>query len=117
MWHRATSEPRYSRYCTDPFFILYDLTKHLSKYTLFINAYVYQLGRGATVASTSNEGGTSSVLRTYKFYDIWPSEVSAIELSYENTDQVEEFTVTFQVQYFTIGETDDTADGDETEGT
>ena len=56
---------------------------------------------------TTNEGGTSSVLRTYKFYDIWPSEVSAIELSYDNTDTVEEFTVTFQVQYFTIGETDD----------
>ena len=81
------------------------------------NAFVKQLGRGATVASTTNEGGTSSVLRTYKFYDIWPSEVSAIELSYDNTDTVEEFTVTFQVQYFTIGESDDTADGDETEGT
>lgn len=81
------------------------------------NAFVKQLGRGATVASTTNEGGTSSVLRTYKFYDIWPSEVSAIELSYDNTDTVEEFTVTFQVQYFTIGETDDTADGDETQGT
>ena len=46
-----------------------------------------------------------------------PSEVSAIELSYDNTDTVEEFTVTFQVQYFTIGETDDTVDGDETQGT
>ena len=58
-------------------------------------------------ASTTNEGGTIFVLRTYKFYDIFPSEVSAIELSYDNTDTVEEFTVTFQVQYFTIGETDD----------
>ena len=81
------------------------------------NAFVKQLGRGATVASTTNEGGTSSVLRTYKFYDIWPSEVSAIELSYDNTDTIEEFTVTFQVQYFTIGESDDSADGDETQGT
>ena len=45
-----------------------------------------------------------SVLRTYKFYDIFPTEISAIELSYEQTNAVEEFTVTFQVQYFTIGD-------------
>jgi len=96
---------------------LIDATGVTNPTSYMTNAFVKQLGRGATVASTTNEGGTSSVLRTYKFYDIWPSEVSAIELSYENTDQVEEFTVTFQVQYFTIGETDDTADGDETQGT
>ena len=96
---------------------LIDATGVTNPTSYMTNAFVKQLGRGATVASTTNEGGTSSVLRTYKFYDIWPSEVSAIELSYENTDQVEEFTVTFQVQYFTIGETDDSADGDETQGT
>lgn len=96
---------------------LIDATGVTNPTSYMTNAFVKQLGRGATVASTTNEGGTSSVLRTYKFYDIWPSEVSAIELSYDNTDTVEEFTVTFQVQYFTIGESDDTADGDETEGT
>tara|TARA_R100000030_G_scaffold63258_2_gene47945 strand:- start:156 stop:785 length:630 start_codon:yes stop_codon:yes gene_type:complete len=96
---------------------LIDATGVTNPTSYMTNAFVKQLGRGATVASTTNEGGTSSVLRTYKFYDIWPSEVSAIELSYDNTDTVEEFTVTFQVQYFTIGETDDTADGDETQGT
>jgi|TARA_Y100000361_G_scaffold146944_1_gene157938 hypothetical protein len=96
---------------------LIDATGVTNPTSYMTNAFVKQLGRGATVASTTNEGGTSAVLRTYKFYDIWPSEVSAIELSYDNTDTVEEFTVTFQVQYFTIGETDDTADGDETQGT
>ena len=96
---------------------LIDATGVTNPTSYMTNAFVKQLGRGATVASTTNEGGTSAVLRTYKFYDIWPSEVSAIELSYDNTDTVEEFTVTFQVQYFTIGESDDTADGDETEGT
>jgi hypothetical protein len=96
---------------------LIDATGVTNPTSYMTNAFVKQLGRGATVASTTNEGGTSSVLRTYKFYDIWPSEVSAIELSYDNTDTVEEFTVTFQVQYFTIGETDDSADGDETQGT
>ena len=55
------------------------------------------------INSAKNVGGTSSELRTYKFYDIFPTEVSAIELSYDNSDQIEDFTVTFQVQYFTVG--------------
>lgn len=67
------------------------------------DAYVQQLGRGATKFSTTNNGGNHSVLRTYKFYDIWPSEVSPIDLSYDNNDTVEEFSVTFQVQYISIG--------------
>lgn len=67
------------------------------------DAYVQQLGRGATRFSTTNNGGEHSVLRTYKFYDIWPSEISPIDLSYDSTDTVEEFTVTFQVQYISIG--------------
>jgi len=68
------------------------------------DAYVRQLGRGAQAFAQTNDGGQSSVLRTYKFYDIFPSEISSIELSYDNGDQIEEFTVTFQVQYFTIGD-------------
>ena len=78
------------------------------------NAFVKQLGRGATPEAQTNIGGKSSVLRTYQFYDIWPSNVSAIELSYDTTNTVEEFTVEFQVQYFTIGEADDSATSDET---
>jgi hypothetical protein len=35
--------------------------------------------------------------------DIWPSSISAIELSYDTGDQLETFTVDFQVQYYTIG--------------
>ena len=38
---------------------------------------------------------------TYRFYDIFPTSVSAIELSYENANVIEEFTVEFQVQYWT----------------
>jgi len=68
------------------------------------DAYVQQLGRGAEKFSTANTGGQHSVLRTYKFYDIWPDNISAIALSYDSTNAVEEFTVSFQVQYFTIGD-------------
>ena len=45
----------------------------------------------------------ATVLRTYKFYDIFPTEVSAIDLSYDTTNDYETFDVTFQVQYFTVG--------------
>ena len=68
------------------------------------DAYVQQLGRGREAFAETNSGGQSSVLRTYKFYDIFPTEVSQIDLSYEQTGVVEEFTVTFAVQYFTVGD-------------
>ena len=81
------------------------------------NAYVKQLGRGKTKFSEENTGGESSILRTYKFYDIWPSNVSAIELSYDTTNTVEEFQVEFQVQYFSIGEAEEDASSDDKQGT
>ena len=82
------------------------------------NAYVKQLGRGKKKFADENiKGGESSILRTYKFYDVWPSNVSAIELSYDTTNTVEEFTVEFQVQYFTIGEKEEDASSDDKVGT
>ena len=83
---------------------LNDATGVTNPSSYMTDAYVTQLGRGRVAEATRNRrGGRSSTLRNYKFYDIFPTEVSAIELSYDNTDQIEEFTVTFQVQYFTIG--------------
>ena len=52
------------------------------------DAFVYQLDR---------DGG---ILRTYKFYDLWPTNISTIDLSYETTDTIEEFTVEMQVQWW-----------------
>lgn len=40
-------------------------------------------------------------LKTYNFRGAFPTEVSAIEVSYDTTNQIEEFTVTFQYQYWT----------------
>jgi len=90
---------------------LHDATGVTNPTSYMTNAFVKQLGRGKKAFSEKNAGNVTSVLRTYKFYDIWPSEISAIELSYDSADTVEEFSVTFQVQYFTVGETDDSADG------
>ena len=44
----------------------------------------------------------SKVLQEYMVQDIWPSEIGSIDLSYESSDAIEEFTVTFQVQYMEI---------------
>ena len=68
------------------------------------NAFVEQLGRGGNLNSATNSGGEHVILRTYKFYDIFPTSVSAIDLSYDTGDTIEEFTVDFQVQYWTAGE-------------
>ena len=64
------------------------------------NAKVYQLGRGASASSSTNAGTNNAVLKEYEFFNIWPSAVAAIDLSYDSTDTIEEFTVDFQVQSF-----------------
>ena len=66
------------------------------------NATVYQLGRGSTKSSTTNEGEVNAVLKQYEFIDIFPINVSAIDLSYDSSDTVEEFTVDFAVQSYNL---------------
>ena len=39
-------------------------------------------------------------LKTYNFRGCFPTNVSAIDVSYETVDAIEEFTVEFQVQYW-----------------
>lgn len=40
-------------------------------------------------------------VRAYSFQGIWPSNISAIDLAWDSNDTVEEYTVEFQVQYWT----------------
>lgn len=56
---------------------------------------VQQLERNATV--------TEEVLRTYKLSQCFPTNVSQIDLAYDSNDQIEDFTVEFQLQYWTCG--------------
>ena len=62
------------------------------------DAYIYQLGRGATKEAATNAGDSSAILATYKFIDIWPITVGDIALSYDTGDTIEEFDVEFAVQ-------------------
>ena len=66
------------------------------------NATVYQLGRGSQKASTDASGSSNAVLKEYEFVDIFPTAISAIDLSYDTSDAIEEFTVDFQVQSFSM---------------
>jgi len=66
------------------------------------DATVYQLGRGSVKSSRDSEGEVNAVLKEYKFIDIFPTAISAIDLSYDTGDAIEEFTVDFQVQTFEL---------------
>ena len=78
------------------------------------DAYVYQLGRGYSgnrhSKKNSDTAGDTKVtpLKSYKFIDIFPVAVSAIDLSYDSSDTIEEFTVEFAVQSFESLSTDQT---------
>ena len=53
--------------------------------------------KDAIVHQLDRDGG---ILRSYKFWDIFPTNVSAIDMSYETTDTLEEFTVEMQVHWW-----------------
>ncbi len=40
------------------------------------------------------------VIKSYQFRSCFPTVISAIDLNYDTVDTIEEFTVTFQVQYW-----------------
>ena len=64
---------------------------------------VSQLGRSpiqSQNASGVENASKLSVLRSYVMKGCWPSNVSALDLSYDTQDTIEEFQVTFQVQYW-----------------
>ncbi len=73
-----------------------------------VDLEVFQLGRdqqkpNKTPQSMNAQGRDGmEVIRAYKFYDAWPSSLSAIDLSYESNDQIEEFTVEFQYNYYEV---------------
>lgn len=67
------------------------------------NMYVTQLSRG-NFTGMSQDGNTGSnaisVLRKYIVHGVFPTSVSAIDLSYNNENEIEEFTVDLQVQWW-----------------
>ena len=61
----------------------------------FADMSVHQLARDI------KDGEKPKVLKSYKFYNVFPSNIAAIDLDYVNNDAIEEFTVELQTQYWT----------------
>lgn len=64
------------------------------------DAYVYQLGRSSVAPNSQESAQNMPILRTYKFYSVFPTNISQMDLSYDQADAIEEFTVTLQVQWW-----------------
>ncbi len=68
--------------------------------TYMANATVQQLSRNSSTVSATSGGGATVIAREYTFQDIFPTSVSAIDLSADSSNAIEEFTVEFQVNYW-----------------
>jgi len=79
-------------------------TGYIDPATYQADMVVYQLGRDVAGTKKSGDTGNVSTLRSYKVFGTFPTAVSAIDLSYETTNAIEEFTVELQVQYMEIND-------------
>ena len=58
-------------------------------------------GGYAVDSKVTQFGKTGNVIKTYNFVGMWPANVSPIEMNWQANDQIEEFSVTFDYQYWT----------------
>jgi hypothetical protein len=70
-----------------------------------INGHEDNLGFGSTADAYKQGqviqlGRDGAILRVYDIIDMFPTELSAIDLAFDSNDQIEEFTVTFQYNYW-----------------
>jgi len=78
-----------------------------------VDMNVVQLSRGpiAPLNIRGNDNGTTiGSLRRYVVKGVFPTNVSQIDLSYNNENEIEEFTVDLQVQYWEAYTETDAAD-------
>ena len=61
----------------------------------FADMTVHQLARDI------KDGEKPKILKSYRFYNVFPSAIAAIDLDFGNNDAIEEFTVELQTQYWT----------------
>ena len=79
----------------------------------YADMFVSQLDRNTSDVSTATAGKVKTasqgavgiphqVLREYRFVDVFPTNISAIDLDFGSNDAIEEFTVEMQVQYWQV---------------
>lgn len=71
-----------------------------------INTYSY-----ARRAEVLHYGKAGNVIRKYVFHGLFPTDVTPIDLDWGNNDVIEEFTVTFAFQYWTLERAGGSVDG------
>ena len=80
----------------------------------YADMFVSQLDRNTSDVTTASSNGLAKnasqgaqgiphqVLREYRFVDVFPTNISAIDLDFGSNDAIEEFTVEMQVQYWQV---------------
>jgi hypothetical protein len=56
-----------------------------------------------TDAEVSQFGVNGDRLKTFRFHNVWPSTLAAVDLDWGTNDQIEELTVTWQYDYWVAG--------------
>ncbi len=73
---------------------------------------IAQYQSDAVVRQFDRQGAHSAA---YKFNGVWPSNISAIDLAWDSNDTPEEYTVEFQVQYWSYVNDTNTGNGEDTD--
>ena len=84
----------------------FDLRESMEKWSEIIQNHNFANGANAledyfASAIVRQLDRTGEQIRAYKFHGIWPTSVAQIDLDMDNNDTVEDFEVTFSVQYWT----------------
>lgn len=91
----------------------YEITTSLGNRSAAIGALAASSTAGGLYGTVQifqlKEDGSSVKGSSYKLINCWPSDISQIDLSYDTTDAVEDFTVTWTYDYFENGFIGDTA--------
>lgn len=86
-----------------------DLRKKFENWNQLFNSYS---GNSTRYANPRKIFGTAVVaqldrkyqpIRWYQFYDMFPRDVSSVDVGFDQNDTVSEFTVTFGYSYFEVG--------------
>ena len=97
----------------------FKLRKTFEKWSEIIQYHNYALGHNQTDTGSNGRGGSGQgyfgqaqvrqlnrqgeQLRMYEFNGIWPYQMSEIQLDFEANDTIEQYDVTFCVQYWHAG--------------
>lgn len=77
------------------------------------DAWVYQYGKTGGLMGTGTPTGEAVPIKSYKFVNMFPIDVSPIDLDWGSGDEIENFTVTFAYQWweslFPVATTDTTS--------